>query len=164
MKLKKIMIILFSILAILITTFLIYTLLKNYMISQIPPDENIQVAVLEEVYRDFLSNQDLSSCTISLDDSALLNLITNEKFCDSSIEDLKSITKRYKGTKTKYTLYSAYNNGILKLTLYEESISLNTYCYECTSTYKLIYNGEKMSYIKKGNDIITYHEKLKISF
>ena len=89
MKLKKIMIILFSILAILITTFLIYTLLKNYMISQIPPDENIQVAVLEEVYRDFLSNQDLSNCTISLDDSALLNLITNEKFCDSSIEDLK---------------------------------------------------------------------------
>lgn len=162
MKLNKMIIISLSILAILIFTFIIYTFLSNYMIPNIPDDENLQVSVLEEIYRDFLDGQELNNCTIAIDESALLNLITNEKFSDSGIEELKDITKRYKGytiTSKKYVLSSTYSNGVLKLKLFEQPRGLSSFdLYECTSTYKLINYDDKLSYTKKGEDIITYRE------
>lgn len=162
MKSNKIIIISLSILAILIFTFIIYTFLNNYMIPNIPDDENLQVSVLEEIYRDFLDGQELTNCTIAIDESALLNLVTKEKFSDSGIEELKYITKIYKGYTSfykEYVLSSTYSNGVLELKLSEQPDVLSSFdLYECTSTYKLINYDEKLSYEKRGEDIITYRK------
>lgn len=159
MKLNKTTTILLSIIAMLIFTFIIYLFLRIYMIPNIPSDENLQVSVLQEIYRDFLASQDLSNCTISLDESAVLNLVTNQKFSDSSIEELEYFTKKYKGTRTEYILSSTYSNGVLKLKLSEQAEGLSTFdLYECTSTFKLIIDDGKLSYIKRGENNITYRE------
>lgn len=159
MKLNKTKIILLSVLAIFIATFIIYILIRPYTITNIPADENLQVLVLQEIYRDFLYSQGLGDGTITIDDSALTNLVTNEKFSQSSIEELEYFTKKYKGKNKKYVLSSVYSNGILKLKISEQSDGLSNFdLYECTSTFKLINDDGKLSYIKKGENKITYRE------
>ncbi len=154
MKSNKLIIILLSTLVIIASLILCYLLLRDYIPRKkvkIPEDEELQITLLQDIYKDFLSNQNLDAGTISLDESAMINLVTKKKFSDKNIEKLTLITSTYTGESTKYILSSIYNNGKLKLKLSEYVDPIYSHCtYECISEYKLDFKNSTLSYTSNG--------------
>ena len=86
-------------------------------------DNKNQVELLSEMYKDFVLDININEYNISLDDSAIKNLITKEYFDESSIDILKQVETSYSDSKSNYilSLKYDYNKKIIELTLKNDS-------------------------------------------
>ena len=102
----------------IIAYLLIFNLNKKVLL-----DNENQVELLSEMYKDFVLDININEYNISLDDSAIKNLITKEYFDESSIDILKQVETSYSDSKSDYilSLKYDYNKKIIELTLKNDS-------------------------------------------
>ena len=138
---KKIVILMIAIIAYL----LIFNLNKKVLL-----DNENQVELLSEMYKDFVLDTNINEYNISLDDSAIKNLITKEYFDESSIDILKQVETSYSDSKSDYilSLKYDYNKKIIELTLKNDSGNM------IRQKYILKIKNGKINYEKYDNGFI----------
>ena len=114
--------IIFTIIVILMISIVAYLLIFNSN-KKVLLDNKNQVELLSEMYKDFVLDININEYNISLDDSAIKNLITKEYFDESSIDILKQVETSYSDSKSNYilSLKYDYNKKIIELTLKNDS-------------------------------------------
>ena len=113
-------------------------------------DNKNQVELLSEMYKDFVLDININEYNISLDDSAIKNLITKEYFDESSIDILKQVETSYSDSKSNYilSLKYDYNKKIIELTLKNDSGNM------IRQKYILKIKNGKINYEKYDNACI----------
>lgn len=113
-------------------------------------DNKNQVELLSEMYKDFVLDININEYNISLDDSAIKNLITKEYFDESSIDILKQVETSYSDSKSDYilSLKYDYNKKIIELTLKNDSGNM------IRQKYILKIKNGKINYEKYDNGFI----------
>ena len=113
-------------------------------------DNKNQVELLSEMYKDFVLDININEYSISLDDSAIKNLITKEYFDESSIDILKQVETSYSDSKSNYilSLKYDYNKKIIELTLKNDSGNM------IRQKYILKIKNGKINYEKYDNGFI----------
>ena len=113
-------------------------------------DNKNQVELLSEMYKDFVLDININEYNISLDDSAIKNLITKEYFDESSIDILKQVETSYSDSKSNYilSLKYDYNKKIIELTLKNDSGNM------IRQKYILKKKNGKINYEKYDNGFI----------
>ena len=113
-------------------------------------DNKHQVELLSEMYKDFVLDININEYNISLDDSAIKNLITKEYFDESSIDILKQVETSYSDSKSNYilSLKYDYNKKIIELTLKNDSGNM------IRQKYILKIKNGKINYEKYDNGFI----------
>ncbi len=113
-------------------------------------DNKNQVELLSEMYKDFVLDININDYNISLDDSAIKNLITKEYFDESSIDILKQVETSYSDSKSDYilSLKYDYNKKIIELTLKNDSGNM------IRQKYILKIKNGKINYEKYDNGFI----------
>ena len=129
----------------IIAYLLIFNLNKKVLLY----NEN-QVELLSEMYKDFVLDTNINEYNISLDDSAIKNLITKEYFDESSIDILKQVETSYSDSKSDYilSLKYDYNKKIIELTLKNDSGNM------IRQKYILKIKNGKINYEKYDNGFI----------
>lgn len=124
---------------------LIFNLNKKVLL-----DNKNQVELLSEMYKDFVLDININEYNISLDDSAIKNLITKEYFDESSIDVLKQVETSYSDSKSDYilSLKYDYNKKIIELTLKNDSGNM------IRQKYILKIKNGKINYEKYDNGFI----------
>ena len=102
------------------------------------------------MYKDFVLDTNINEYNISLDDSAIKNLITKEYFDESSIDILKQVETSYSDSKSDYilSLKYDYNKKIIELTLKNDSGNM------IRQKYILKIKNGKINYEKYDNGFI----------
>ncbi len=129
----------------IIAYLLIFNLNKKVLL-----DNKNQVELLSEMYKDFVLDININEYNISLDDSAIKNLITKEYFDESSIDVLKQVETSYSDSKSDYilSLKYDYNKKIIELTLKNDSGNM------IRQKYILKIKNGKINYEKYDNGFI----------
>lgn len=129
----------------IIAYLLIFNLNKKVLL-----DNKNQVELLSEMYKDFVLDININEYNISLDDSAIKNLITKEYFDESSIDILKQVETSYSDSKSNYilSLKYDYNKKIIELTLKNDSGNM------IRQKYILKIKNGKINYEKYDNGFI----------
>ncbi len=129
----------------IIAYLLIFNLNKKVLL-----DNENQVELLSEMYKDFVLDTNINEYNISLDDSAIKNLITKEYFDESSIDILKQVETSYSDSKSDYilSLKYDYNKKIIELTLKNDSGNM------IRQKYILKIKNGKINYEKYDNGFI----------
>lgn len=129
----------------IIAYLLIFNLNKKVLL-----DNKNQVELLSEMYKDFVLDFNINEYNISLDDSAIKNLITKEYFDESSIDILKQVETSYSDSKSNYilSLKYDYNKKIIELTLKNDSGNM------IRQKYILKIKNGKINYEKYDNGFI----------
>lgn len=129
----------------IIAYLLIFNLNKKVLL-----DNKNQVELLSEMYKDFVLDININEYNISLDDSAIKNLITKEYFDESSIDILKQVETSYSDSKSDYilSLKYDYNKKIIELTLKNDSGNM------IRQKYILKIKNCKINYEKYDNGFI----------
>ena len=129
----------------IIAYLLIFNLNKKVLL-----DNKNQVELLSEMYKDFVLDININEYNISLDDSAIKNLITKEYFDESSIDILKQVETSYSDSKSNYilSLKYDYNKKIIELTLKNDSGNM------IRQKYILKITNGKINYEKYDNGFI----------
>lgn len=129
----------------IIAYLLIFNLNKKVLL-----DNKNQFELLSEMYKDFVLDININEYNISLDDSAIKNLITKEYFDESSIDILKQVETSYSDSKSNYilSLKYDYNKKIIELTLKNDSGNM------IRQKYILKIKNGKINYEKYDNGFI----------
>ena len=72
-------------------------------------DEKVQVETLKEIYKDMFSNLNTQDVNIVLDETALKNILTDERFSEENVTKLQEVEKNVEGAQSTYTLYTKYS-------------------------------------------------------
>ena len=72
-------------------------------------DEKVQVETLKEIYKDMFSNFNTQDVNIVLDETALKNILTDERFSEENVTKLREVEKNVEGLQSTYTLYTKYS-------------------------------------------------------
>ena len=72
-------------------------------------DEKVQVETLKEIYKDMFSNLNTQDVNIVLDETALKNILTDERFSEKNVTKLQEVEKNVEGAQSTYTLYTKYS-------------------------------------------------------
>ena len=141
--------IIFTIIVILMIAIVAYLLIFNSN-KKVLLDNKNQVELLSEMYKDFVLDININEYNISLDDSAIKNLITKEYFDESSIDILKQVETSYSDSKSNYilSLKYDYNKKIIELTLKNDSGNM------IRQKYILKIKNGKINYEKYDNGFI----------
>lgn len=141
--------IIFTIIVILMIAIIAYLLIFN-LNKKVLLDNKNQVELLSEMYKDFVLDININEYNISLDDSAIKNLITKEYFDESSIDILKQVETSYSDSKSNYilSLKYDYNKKIIELTLKNDSGNM------IRQKYILKIKNGKINYEKYDNGFI----------
>ena len=129
----------------IIAYLLIFNLNKKVLL-----DNKNQFELLSAMYKDFVLDININEYNISLDDSAIKNLITKEYFDESSIDVLKQVETSYSDSKSDYilSLKYDYNKKIIELTLKNDSGNM------IRQKYILKIKNGKINYEKYDNGFI----------
>ena len=96
----------------------IIVIISKYIIDKIIlKNEEKQIKVLKEIYTDFISD---CPYYVTFDDSALKNIITQDKLNEDNIKILKSINDTrevIESSSTSAILFSSYNKNTMTITL-----------------------------------------------
>ena len=60
-------------------------------------DEKVQVETLKEIYKDMFSNFNTQDVNIVLDETALKNILTDERFSEENVTKLREVEKNVEG-------------------------------------------------------------------
>ena len=80
-------------------------------------DEKVQVETLKEIYKDMFSNFNTQDVNIVLDETALKNILTDERFSEENVTKLREVEKNVEGLQSTYTLYTKYSKDTGVITI-----------------------------------------------
>ena len=122
---------------------------NNY--DKLIKNENVQIAVLSNIYKDVLTTINTNDGNISLDTSALKNIITNEEFSESNSLKLKNIEKIDEDKEITYTIYTKYleETHTISIEIIQDDIGYMKH----TQEYKLYYEDGKINFERNGEGI-----------
>ena len=116
----------------------IIVIISKYIIDKIIlKNEEKQIKVLKEIYTDFISD---CPYYVTFDDSALKNIITQDKLNEDNIKILKSINETrevIESSSTSAILFSSYNKNTMTITLKLKIIKNNRQVQTNEHSYKL---------------------------
>lgn len=116
----------------------IIVIISKYIIDKIIlKNEEKQIKVLKEIYTDFISD---CPYYVTFDDSALKNIITQDKLNEDNIKILKSINDTrevIESSSTSAILFSSYNKNTMTITLKLKIIKNNRQVQTNEHSYKL---------------------------
>ncbi len=110
---------------------------KSIIDKIILKNEEKQIKVLKEIYTDFISD---CPYYVTFDDSALKNIITQDKLNEDNIKILKSINDTrevIESSSTSAILFSSYNKNTMTITLKLKIIKNNRQVQTNEHSYKL---------------------------
>ena len=103
-------------------------------------DEKVQVETLKEIYKDMFSNFNTQDVNIVLDETALKNILTDERFSEENVTKLREVEKNVEGLQSTYTLYTKYSKDTGVITI--EVVGSGVDNSKTTQEYKLnVKNG-----------------------
>ena len=111
-------------------------------------DENVQVETLKEIYKDMFSNLNTQDVNIVLDETALKNILTDERFSEENVTKLQEVEKNVEGTQSTYTLYTKYSKDAQVITIEVDGSGVDNS--KMMQEYKLNVKNGKVIFERSG--------------
>ena len=111
-------------------------------------DEKIQVETLKEIYKDMFSNLNTQDVNIVLDETALKNILTDERFSEENVTKLQEVEKNVEGTQSTYTLYTKYSKDAQVITIEVDGSGVDNS--KMMQEYKLNVKNGKVIFERSG--------------
>ena len=105
---KNIVMLIVLCVVVLLAVIAVFFVNKN-SINNCIKDEKVQVETLKEIYKDMFSNLNTQDVNIVLDETALKNILTDERFSEENVTKLQEVEKNVEGAQSTYTLYTKYS-------------------------------------------------------
>ena len=105
---KNIVMLIVLCVVVLLAVIAVFFVNKN-SINNCIKDEKVQVETLKEIYKDMFSNLNTQDVNIVLDETALKNILTDERFSEENVTKLQEVKKNVEGAQSTYTLYTKYS-------------------------------------------------------
>lgn len=117
-------------------------------------DEKVQVETLKEIYKDMFSNFNTQDVNIVLDETALKNILTDERFSEENVTKLREVEKNVEGLQSTYTLYTKYSKDTGVITI--EVVGSGVKNSKRIQQYKLNVKNSKLNFerYKAGTTIV----------
>ena len=117
-------------------------------------DEKVQVETLKEIYKDMFSNFNTQDVNIVLDEAALKNILTDERFSEENVTKLREVEKNVEGLQSTYTLYTKYSKDTGVITI--EVVGSGVKKSKRIQQYKLNVKNSKLNFerYKAGTTIV----------
>ena len=117
-------------------------------------DEKVQVETLKEIYKDMFSNFNTQDVNIVLDETALKNILTDERFSEENVTKLREVEKNVEGLQSTYTLYTKYSKDTGVITI--EFVGSGVKNSKRIQQYKLNVKNSKLNFerYKAGTTIV----------
>ena len=117
-------------------------------------DEKVQVETLKEIYKDMFSNLNTQDVNIVLDETALKNILTDERFSEENVTKLREVEKNVEGLQSTYTLYTKYSKDTEVITI--EVVGSGVKNSKRIQQYKLNVKNSKLNFerYKAGTTIV----------
>ena len=117
-------------------------------------DEKVQVETLKEIYKDMFSNFNTQDVNIVLDETALKNILTDERFSEENVTKLREVEKNVEGLQSTYTLYTKYSKDTGVITI--EVVGSGVKNSKRIQQYKLNAKNSKLNFerYKAGTTIV----------
>ena len=117
-------------------------------------DEKVQVETLKEIYKDMFSNLNTQDVNIVLDETALKNILTDERFSEENVTKLQEVEKNVEGLQSTYTLYTKYSKDTGVITI--EVVGSGVKNSKRIQQYKLNVKNSKLNFerYKAGTTIV----------
>lgn len=151
---KKIIIALLILLAIILATFLGVILFKDVYYESVLKDEVKQTEALYNIVQDIITEKGITNSNISLDDTFLKDLVTNEEFPDELKNKLTTLEKS-DGEGTTYTFSCVYDEytRTLMVTLDSDDETETLLNGRQTYTYYISVKSNKIHYETKYTNL-----------
>ena len=105
---KNIVMLIILCVVVLLAVIAVFFVNKN-SVNNCIKDEKVQVETLKEIYKDMFSNLNTQDVNIVLDETALKNILTDERFSEENVTKLQEVEKNVEGAQSTYTLYTKYS-------------------------------------------------------
>ena len=117
-------------------------------------DEKVQVETLKEIYKDMFSNFNTQDVNIVLDETALKNILTDERFSEENVTKLREVEKNVEVLQSTYTLYTKYSKDTGVITI--EVVGSGVKNSKRIQQYKLNVKNSKLNFerYKAGTTIV----------
>ncbi|MGN1013441.1 MAG: hypothetical protein ACI4ON_06440 [Clostridia bacterium] len=109
MKLNKNIVMLIVLCVVVLLAVIAVFFVNKNSINNCIKDEKVQVETLKEIYKDMFSNLNTQDVNIVLDETALKNILTDERFSEENVTKLQEVEKNVEGAQSTYTLYTKYS-------------------------------------------------------
>ena len=109
MKLNKNIVMLIVLCVVVLLAVIAVFFVNKNSINNCIKDEKVQVETLKEIYKDMFSNLKTQDVNIVLDETALKNILTDERFSEENVTKLQEVEKNVEGAQSTYTLYTKYS-------------------------------------------------------
>ena len=118
-------------------------------------EEEAQIELVTKIYKEFMNNKvDVENDSVTLDESALKNLVTGENLSESGANSLKeNIEIKNNDTGYKYVLSVKYSNKTDKIIVtITRDTDANLGQYTATQKYKVSLKDGKLEYVADGEE------------
>lgn len=109
MKLNKNIVMLIVLCVVVLLAVIAVFFVNKNSVNNCIKDEKVQVETLKEIYKDMFSNLNTQDVNIVLDETALKNILTGERFSEENVTKLQEVEKNVEGAQSTYTLYTKYS-------------------------------------------------------
>lgn len=109
MKLNKNIVMLIVLCVVVLLAVIAVFFVNKNSINNCIKDEKVQVETLKEIYKDMFSNLNTQDVNIVLDETALKNILTDERISEENVTKLQEVEKNVEGAQSTYTLYTKYS-------------------------------------------------------
>ena len=109
MKLNKNIVMLIVLCVVVLLAVIAVFFVNKNSVNNCIKDEKVQVETLKEIYKDMFSNLNTQDVNIVLDETALKNILTDERFSEENVTKLQEVEKNVEGAQSTYTLYTKYS-------------------------------------------------------
>lgn len=109
MKLNKNIVMLIVLCVVVLLAVIAVFFVNKNSVNNCIKDEKVQVETLKEIYKDMFSNLNTQDVNIVLDETALKNILTDERFSKENVTKLQEVEKNVEGAQSTYTLYTKYS-------------------------------------------------------
>ena len=140
MKLNKNIVMLIVLCVVVLLAVIAVFFINKNSVNNCIKDEKVQVETLKEIYKDMFSNLNTQDVNIVLDETALKNILTDERFSEENVTKLQEVEKNVEGAQSTYTLYTKYSKDTEVITI--EVVGSGVDNSKTTQEYKLnVKNG-----------------------
>lgn len=150
---KNIVILIILCVVVLLAVIAVFFVNKN-SVNNCIKDEKVQVETLKEIYKDMFSNFNTQDVNIVLDETALKNILTDERFSEENVTKLREVEKNVEGLQSTYTLYTKYSKDTGVITI--EVVGSGVKNSKRIQQYKLNVKNSKLNFerYKAGTTIV----------
>ena len=154
MKLNKNIVMLIVLCVVVLLAVIAVFFVNKNSVNNCIKDEKVQVETLKEIYKDMFSNLNTQDVNIVLDETALKNILTDERFSEENVTKLQEVEKNVEGLQSTYTLYTKYSKDTGVITI--EVVGSGVKNSKRIQQYKLNVKNSKLNFerYKAGTTIV----------